>query len=380
MKRTKFAVTGVIAVAACVAGLGATSASADFVPQARDFVGVGSDTTQIAMNAISDGFKSGSLWANGYNATHNARLVSFDAIDPVTGKSGADDPIKLRINSDPIGRPNGSGAGTAQLFNGLEGTATAIDNPSVSFARSSGALSSDDVSHGLVAFPFAVDEVAVAVAAGNGQAVPLSIQDLVKIYNGTWTDWSQVDSSKSGAIVPLVPQSGSGTRKFFEAQLTAAGWNGTYAAGVTARANPTNGDPVIEEHDPSVFTKYPNGIIPMSVGRAGLFETTATLVKFTAVTSKPALGIAGTPHSGGTAFDAKRGVYNIVRGADATKSWALGLFGESGYLCSPAATDGIAAGGLTQLAVDGDGNPSTLDGTCGRPYTTTAGVTDFTTN
>ena len=80
----------------------------------------------------------------------------------------------------------------------------------------------------------------------------------------------------------------------------------------------------------------------------------------------------GTASDGNAAFDAKRGVYNVVRGADVSKAFVANLFSESGYFCSSAAKAAIAAGGLSQLATGSAG------GVCGQQYATTTGVTNFT--
>ncbi|MBU4213817.1 MAG: substrate-binding domain-containing protein [Actinobacteria bacterium] len=345
MKNVKLSIASAVAIAAVLAGLSATSASADPTPQSKDIVGVGSDTTQIALNSLADGYKTaGGSFKAGYNATNGARISSFDAINPITKAAG--EQITLRVNTPAITRPNGSGAGKALLYG-------ASNNAAVSFARSSSALSSTEVSNSLTAYPFAVDEVVAGVKAGNSYApTALSPQQLVGIYTGTITNWNQVGGANA-TITALLPQNGSGTRSFFLSQLQAA--NGGTAIAIAGSVIQT-----VEEQDTSVFTTYNNAVVPISVGRANL----AGGASFTD---------AGTASDGNAAFDAKRAVYNVVRGADISKSFVTSLFTDSGYLCSPAATAAIAAGGLTQLAV-------APTGVCGQAYTTTAGVTNFTTN
>lgn len=348
MKLNKLHVAAVAAVAVCLAGFGATSASADPTPLTDDLVGVGSDTTQLSVNAVGDGYRSGANWLSGYNAGTTKRLVSWDAINPITGAKG--DLIRLRVNTNPIARPDGSGAGKNALHAGT-------NNPAVSFARSSSALSSGEASDGLVAFPFAVDEVAVAVDGGSSYApTRLSCQQLLGIYTGAITNWSAVGGANA-PITALLPQGNSGTRTFFLGQL--ANCNG----GVTPTPHSSVISDPIQEHDASVFDTYSNALVPFSVGRAGLLP--AGTVQFA--------NAAGNASDGNPSFDAKRGVYNVVRGADRDAAWVEGLFGESGYFCSFAATEAIAAGGLAQLA------PVDFDGTCGEEYDTTTGVTNFLT-
>jgi phosphate transport system substrate-binding protein len=345
MKNVKLSVAAVAAVAAVLAGLTATSASADPTPQTKDIVGVGSDTTQIALNALADGYKSGAIFKPGYNSGASARITTFDAINPVTKAAG--DMITLRVNTAAIARPNGSGAGKGLLYG-------ASNNTAVSFARSSSALSAAEVSGGLVAYPFAVDEVVAGVKAGNAYApTALSVQQLVGIYSGTITNWNQVGGANQ-TITALLPQNGSGTRSFFLTQLQNA--NGGVAITIAPSVIQT-----VEEQDTSVFTTYTNAVVPISVGRANLGGGAS----FTNT---------GTASDANPAFDAKRGVYDVVRSTDVSKAFVSGLFSESGYLCSSAAAGAITAGGLTQLATSANG------GVCGQQYTTTAGVTNFTTN
>lgn len=342
MKNVKRSVIAAAAVAAVLAGLSATSASADPTPVGKDIVGVGSDTTQIAVNALGDGYKSGSLYKLGYNGSDTARIISWDAINPVTKAAG--DSITLRVNTPAIARPNGSGAGKKLLYGSTNNTA-------VNFARSSSALNSAEVSGALTAYPFAQDEVVGAVKASNSYApTALSPQQLIGIYEGTITNWNQVGGANA-SITALLPQSSSGTRAFFIAQLEAVKGSALSIAPTVIQT--------VEEQDTSVFTTYTNAVVPISVGRANL----AGGASFTNT---------GTASDANPAFDAKRAVYNVVRTADVSKAFVSNLFGDAGYLCSTAAKGAIAAGGLSQLARSGAG------GVCGQPFTTTTGATNFT--
>lgn len=343
MKNVKLSTTAAAAAAAMIlAGLLATPASADPAPQTKDYVGVGSDTTQLSVGAVADGYADPAFgfFVAGYNASASARIASFDATNLLTGARG--DLIRLKVGTTPVARPDGSGAGKNMLYG-------ATNNTAVSFARSSSALSQNEVNASLVAFPFAVDEVAAGVAPSSTYApAGLTPVQLVGIYDGTYTNWNQVGGANA-PITPLVPQAGSGTRSFFESQLQAAN-------GGTAVVYGSNVIQTVQEHDASVFQTYSNAVVPFSVGRAGL---TPGSVKFANV--------------GAGAFDAKRGVYNVVRGSQANQAWVTSLFGSTGYFCSSAAKDAVAAGGLAQLARPGTG-------VCGQPYTTTAGVTNFATS
>ncbi|MCL1869970.1 MAG: substrate-binding domain-containing protein [Promicromonosporaceae bacterium] len=327
MKRMKVAAaaTAFLAGAALVAS--AATASADVTPQANDIVGVGSDTIQIVMNDIADGAKNsaGNLLA-GFNSSASGRLISFDATNPGTGKVITGDQITLRPGSAPINRPNGSGAGKGLLYG-------ASNNPDISFARSSDSLSADEISGGLVLFPFATDGLEMAVApTGSHAPATLSAADVLGIYTGLYTHWNDIPGNSAGStdtINALMPQGGSGTLKYFTKLMTAA--NGNVAPNLSNGKQSVNGV-IVEEHDPSLITNDPDAIAPFSTARA----TTTAAGKIKLV-------------EGGDSFTATRPVYVVVRSADLTKPWVGKLFGTSGYLCGTSAKALINAAGFPQL-------------------------------
>jgi ABC-type phosphate transport system substrate-binding protein len=338
MNRTKGSAVAAVLLAAALGVAGATTASADATPQARDLVGVGSDTSQFAVNYLADGVKVGAIFTPGFNAGANARLVSYDAIAP-NGVIG--DQIVIKTGTASIARPNGSGAGKTAL----------IANTNINYARSSSTLSTAEINAGLQQVPFAVDGLKLAVsAAGTNAPASISPADMVKIYNGTYTNWNQLGGA-SGAIKAYIPQTGSGTRTFFLAQLQAAngGTAVTLGAGITES----------EEHNPAVFdpasatygANAVNAVAPFSTGRAG---------------SSPAL----VKLEGG--FNAQRALYNVVRTSDLSKPWFTSIFGPNGFICGGGGKASIEAAGFAQLAVSDDG------GVCGIP--TQAATSNFTTN
>lgn len=338
MKHTKVAVAAAALLAGAISVAGATSASADFTPQSRDVVGAGSDTIQFALNYLADGTTYNGLFRNGYNSAASARLVSFDAI---TTAGVTHDQIVLKTGTAPVQRPNGSG----------EGKSTLISNSNLNYARSSSSLSASEISSNLYQVPFAVDGLGLGVsAAGTNAPATISAADMVKIYDGTYTNWSQLGGANA-PIVPYIPQSGSGTRSFFEAQLKAANGNVTVVYGANVKTS--------QEHDPAVFDHASstygadavNAVAPFSTGRAGL---NPSLVKIEA------------------GFSAKRAMYIVVRDADRSSSWFNSIFSTNGYICSSAAKNLLTAAGFGQLSVPDDG------GVCGVP--TQAATTNFTVN
>ncbi len=317
--RRLFAGVSTAAVVAASLSLGAP-ALADpppgYTPNASDVIGVGSDTSEVALNYLADG----NAGVPGYNATGPAnKLVSWNATPPAGGTA------TINLPSNPAAaRPNGSGNGKKALYG-------AGNVPDVDFARSSSALDATEKQAGLQAFPFAKDSLALATAKTSNAPTSISAADMVRIYTGAVTNWSQLGGSP-GVIEPKIPQSGSGTRSFFNAQLQAANnGNAVALAGTVVE---------VQEHDPAPIQNNANAVAPFSIGR-------------NAVEGSP-LRIEG-------GFAADRALYNVVRQGDVAKPEILAIFGDAGFICSPAAKPLITAAGFTQLL------PKTQGGVCGVP-------------
>ncbi len=334
------ATTAVTASAATMIVAAPASADPASTPDANDLVGVGSDTTENAMDFVADG--TGAL--PGYNAgktAADALLASFDTVGSAT--------IVLRSGSPAITRPVGSGAGKALLFG-------ASNNPDVTYARSSSALSATEVAGSLKAFPFAVDTLGVAVSGSVASHAPAALTgaQIVDIYKGTTTNWSQVGGT-AGTIKPYIPQAGSGTRSFFDAQLKAL--NGGVAVTYGVDVNDT-----MHENTDDVLKNDADAIAPFSVGKQKtLFPTTVKMESL---------------NNGAGGWSADRALYNVVRGtdlADVTVGPRLAaVFGETGFICSPAARGLIQSAGFQQLATAASG------GVCGAA--TTDPTSNLTTN
>jgi ABC-type phosphate transport system substrate-binding protein len=311
-------------VAASVALMAPAHADPAFVPVDSDIVGVGSDTSQFALTYLADGKDA----TPGYNAGKTAaRLVSFDATGGGT--------VTLKQGATPISRPNGSGAGKALLYG-------AGNNADVDYARSSSAISATEKSNGLFAFPFAKDTLALATAKVSNAPASISPADMVKIYDGTFSNWSQLGGA-AGTIAPKIPQAGSGTRSFFTDQLKAA--NGGTA--VTLAPSVVE----VQEHDATPVQDDPNAVAPFSVGRNN---------------------VIGAPLRIEGGFVAARALYNVVRQAAVGDATILGIFGADGFVCSVAAKPLIEAAGFEQLARPAKG------GVCGQA--TQDASTNFATN
>ncbi|MCZ4499165.1 MAG: hypothetical protein JWQ74_1718 [Marmoricola sp.] len=337
---------GLAASALLASGLALTAmapAMADpigFTPSATDIVGVGSDTIEFVVGDLAAGKTVDGTAVAGWNATHpNQRIASFNATpQPST--------ILLRTGGTAVTRPNGSGQGKATLFG-------AGNNADVNFARSSSTLSTAEQA-ALTQFPFAVDGLKIAVSGTTSTNAPasLTINQIVDIYKGTYKKWSDIDPTFSGDFIhPLIPQAGSGTRSFFEAELKAA--NGGVAVTYPAAGGGYSGVVEVQEHNPNQIQGDPDAIAPFSTARA------QTLANPAAIKFEPG-------------YAAKRAVYDVVRNADAGSQWAQDIFGSTGFFCSAAAKPIIEANGFAQLASVANG------GVCG--VGVTAPVSNFATN
>jgi len=324
VRKTLAGVIAATLAGSVVALAGPASAAVDpddttFTPTAADLIGVGSDTSQHALKLFADAWNAEST---------SAKIATFAA----TGGG------QITLPSGTINRPNGSGAGKSLLY----GSGNNVD---IDFARSSSAQSTAETQAGLQSFPFALDTLVMAVSNSTPSNAPATLTpaNIVGIYKGDITNWSQIDPSKSGVIAPKIPQTGSGTRSFFTSQLKTmnGGVDVTLAASVKE----------VQEHDDSQIKSDPNAIAPFSKGRAGLLGTTLRL------------------ESG---WSANRALYNVVRASDLGNVLVKAAFGEDGALCSTDARPLIEAAGFQQLATPDHG------GVCGQP--TQSATSNFTIN
>ncbi|MER7185050.1 Ig-like domain repeat protein [Streptomyces hyaluromycini] len=235
--------------AAVVAGGIALASPAVADPDAgafRQLVGVGSDTTQDVLNALAgDTVNSTSYSATAVKSTNGAGIASYDAIQPGTGATGTK--ITTRTGGTTFLRPNGSGAGRTALSESLTGDLDASGasvKGQVDFARSSGGPSASGTA--LTYIPMARDAVGVAVK-GSGLDT-LTVQQLHDIYIGRLTEVN------GQTVHPKIPQSGSGTRKFF---LNAIG---------VADSDVPASIGVVQENQANAALTEDGALVPFSVG------------------------------------------------------------------------------------------------------------------
>jgi ABC-type phosphate transport system substrate-binding protein len=310
MRSTVRSLSVVLAGSAALLAVAAGVAQADpgTTPATGDIVGVGSDTSEHALTALS----------TAYNATGPAnKLYSWDA-------SGAS-PITTKAGCAPINRPNGSSAGITALI--ADGDAHCID-----FARSSrGPRGTEAQNYAFV--EFARDSLSYATATTSNVPTTLTTQALHDLY-------ASAEGSAACMYKAYLPQAGSGTRSFF---LTSIGL--TEATKGTCAKDTWSGG-AVQEHDSAALKGDPDALAPFSVGRAipfaadikvnsvddsvnpGTTNTIATVNPQNAQSPK-----AGEPSV--TAYD--RTLYNVVRRADMDTDKYINLFSSIGWICTDAA-------------------------------------------
>ncbi|MFD4509749.1 Ig-like domain repeat protein [Streptomyces sp. NPDC058457] len=237
--------------AAVVAGGIALASPAVADPDAgafRQLVGVGSDTTQDVLNALAGDTVNGTSYsATAVKSANGAGIASYDAIEPGTGSTTSS--IKTRTDGPSFLRPNGSGNGRLALSEALTGdkfpTSAGVSiSGQVDFARSSGGPSVSGTA--LTYIPMARDAVGVAV---KGSALDtLTVDQLHDIYSGTLT------TVNGQTVHPRIPQSGSGTRKFFLAAIGLT--DATLSPSVTT----------VQENQANPALTEDGALVPFSVG------------------------------------------------------------------------------------------------------------------
>jgi ABC-type phosphate transport system substrate-binding protein len=200
-----------VAAATIAAGAGSALADPSVSPAVTSITAVGSDTTQFL----------GDRFSTDYNASSPAPAAPFyswDAVNPTTGQPG--DTIKTKNDANcSITRPNGSGAGIAQLQKKLK-TSNGVDY-CVDVARASRNIKSSDGA-GITSVLFAKDLITWAANTGGNAVANLTTTDLTAIYtcnasliNSSFSGavkWSEVGGTSTDAIIPVLPQASSGTR------------------------------------------------------------------------------------------------------------------------------------------------------------------------
>jgi len=404
MRKTSRTMVGLGTATTVVFALGLSgTAHADYAAGPSDVVGVGSDTLQYLGNFLADGDVGGDAGFNSGAPTN--RLVSYDATADANARlayanGSTNAAIKTlnptvvdRAGSFPVARPNGSGAGADALA--AQAAHPALQNdPNVNFARMSSAPSHAQE----IALPggqmrviqIAKENLGIAVAssATNMPAAGLSAKELVAIYQCTTTKWNALPGNGAGSgntIIPILPQSSSGTGKTFLADLQAANGNVAITPGACVV--------ISEENDPTAIAAQSSpadAITVMSQSRLNLWNGTAGNGGFgyfhnpTGLTGKSGLGVllapgavmaplSGNASDGNPAYVDNRSLYIVFNQSHCsdpvwqpggTQNWAEALFSQCGnaslptpFAASPFGQPLLAAAGATPNYSDLGVNP-----------------------
>jgi hypothetical protein len=242
-----------------------------------------------------------------------------------------------------------------------------------------GECTSSNSCGGLHVYQFATDKLQVAhdTASYNGPA-GLSADELYHIFvTCDYTKWNQIPGNASGStdtIHPLIPQSGSGTRNFFLADLAAA-------EGISTTLTPGACTRTVEEHDPTGIYADPtpaDAIEPFSKGKLTLINSgyfnnagySGTLGAHGAYTSGFLSALTGAPPDAGTNYNSTRGLYFVIRNTDlgsttpiqtgGTENFAQTLFAGANSVVARASNAAlITKAGFTQDYKDCGVNPTT---------------------
>lgn len=362
------------AAAALVAGTVGTASAAPndppkgTAPKAFDIVGVGSNTTQNVLDAIS------AQYDKGVGAKHSAAhpfFYSWDAVPPGTSSSAVTK-INPKAGCATIVRPNGSGAGITALDTTQKIKLGKATYPCIDFSRSSGGRkpANPPFAPGGIAFvAFARDAITWASrsAAKGGSDAPatLNLKQLQGIFTCKTTNWKQV-GGKNGAIKVYLPQAGSGTLSTWEKFM-----------GITTLGSCVNQKPEENEGTFKAFNS-PNAIFIYSIGAyvAQKYHSAGCASKPTGTQNKFGCnltgflglgkinGIAPTTAAKVPVINPKfpanfyRTVYNVVPFTVGTPDHISkkleGMFGKNGYLCkSPVAKAIIKNYGFVPFALCG---------------------------
>lgn len=303
----KFAKRAAVVAGAVALGttLVTTTAQAD-PPTYRQLVGVGSDTTQDVMNGLgntiddSDGSPSSKLIAS-YDATGSATIQTRPGTAATTPCIG-------------LTRPNGSGAGVNALRADI-----ASGNHCYDFARSS---SAPNATGQFTFIPFGIDAVAPAVRTGSLIGANINSAQLVNAYKCNDTSGNPLNQAagiyptlNGKTVHPLIPQAGSGTRKFWASKMGIDPNNLPWCVSDTAKDGS-----VVEEHDGSSLQRTAavdgaEDVVPFSIAQ-WIAQTNgvapnrvhgAVLESVDSTAPRTAGGLLNT------AFPYNREVYNVLQ-------------------------------------------------------------------
>jgi len=195
MRKRNFLLIAGACLATLSLAVGSAMADPTGPPTPRNLNATGSDTTQGVMNALSNVVSIGGT----------LQIGSWDAAT-APGQTITTKPTSACTN---IPRPSGSNNGIVALVNDRNAGTHCL-----SFARSSSDNHTSHVGDHLTYIPFATDAVAYAIRGPGGSPTGSSINRNLSVAT-LKTIYTQTGTSCLANFLPLLPQFGSGTRKFF---------------------------------------------------------------------------------------------------------------------------------------------------------------------
>jgi hypothetical protein len=378
-KRSLIKLTVIGAAATMLPLVGASQAFGDYAPQSGDVVGVDGDTPQYGVDFVINGDTSGDL---GFDSTTGVnRVVNFDATADSNGRqaytqgstesspSQLNPTVVLRAGDRAVQRPQSSAQALAAL------TADTGSPETINYAASASAPTSStpgigNVPGGLDYVNFGTDSVKIAVdSASTNAPTGLSLNELVNIYDGTWTTWGQLPgysgAAPTGTIIAEIPPSTSSVYSKFVAALTAVDSSFSVDGSVVK---------TVEQNDPTAITTAStpaNAIVPFSNARLSLWNDGYFLnpaTPFPGGTSSPlSPGVSlltATAPDGSASLNVSVTDYIVFRADDlalsgtanpyqpgGTLNWVQTLFwntsGPAPYISSPEGKTLITASGIT---------------------------------
>ena len=317
------AAAGAGALSLMLAVVPTASADPDGPPQYRDLAGVGSDTTMNLVQALSQVVKINDVKVIG----------SYTASPSTTDKFQTKADTKCTFTR---AEANGSGNGVKLLAASI-----AAGNGCLQFARSSSANSSTSPT-GFTWIPFAKDAVTFAVRSDGSVTKSLSLAELTSIYK-----------CENTSIVPVLPQSGSGTRSYWlgkfgitEDQIAA----GTYPCLKPKSAGGTGAE-YVQEHDGRQLKA--NEIMPYSIA---VWQAQASGASMD-LRGMSVLGVLDgqNPTLLNAASTFNRDVYNVIpttKVSDTASKEYQVFVGKDSLVCKASST--IQAQGFGVIATCGD--------------------------
>jgi hypothetical protein len=304
-----------------VTGAGLAVADPQGAPTYRDLAGVGSDTTQDVVNAL----------ANDVTIGGTKVLGSYDAVGSTN--------IQTKATGCTIARPNGSGSGRTALLTSLQANAGAGDG-CLQFARSS-SLDTTASTPSLTYVPFATEAITYVVTSSSVVSRTLNLTDLQKIYT---CDPGYVGTAPNWDVTPMLPQAGSGTRKYWEGQMgitDAAVNSGTYPCIINGAKN----GQTYEEHTGTLVDD--KSLAPFSLAQ---YNAQSTLV-ISDKRGRTVPGSIGTGAAGGAltgltypnqfnpGFNLKRDLYNVIPTTQiGTAPYSTVFVGGTSLICADSST------------------------------------------